>query len=82
MALLSKIKKIYNKIFLHNKFYEILDFPFPYESMLSINSDVEYTTWETQEFLIKLFKKNKLEVAFSFWCLCDPKIAWRLFDEN
>ena len=79
--LYNSISHLYNKYF-NKETFEILEFPFPYSSMMSINSDVEFTSWENQLYLINLFNDYSIETGFSFWCFCDPKISWRLFEDN
>jgi hypothetical protein len=54
--------------------------PPPYRRMLALNSDIEFTTWEAQLDLIRLFAGRGLETAFSYWLFCDPTYTWRMFD--
>ncbi len=61
---------------------KVLSFPHPYAGMLAINSDVEFTTWDTQMALMSLCGNLGLETAFSFWCFGDGKYTWRLFEED
>ena len=56
--------------------------PPPYQAMLAINSDVEWTGWPLQLALYELFSAHKLETAFSFWFFCNPSFTWRLFENN
>lgn len=58
-----------------------LAFPPPYHGMLAVNSDVEFTSWETQVGLIELTGKLGLESGFSYWCFGDMEKTWCLFDD-
>lgn len=62
--------------------YKPLSFPPPYESMLAINSDVEWTSWDIQVELLHEFGARNLEVAFSYWMFSSPNVTWSLFDED
>jgi hypothetical protein len=59
-----------------------LAFPPPYRAMLAISSDVEFTSWQAQLALLRSFVARKLECGFSYWLFGDPKLTWRLFDED
>lgn len=62
--------------------FSVLDFPYPYKGMLSFSSDVEFTSWDTQEKLIEFFGNLGLEISFSYWAYADYKHTWCLFDKN
>src|SRR5438094_9454267 len=57
-----------------------LPFPPPYRRMISINSDVEWTSWRSQLDLLRIFADAGLETAFSYWFFADPEATWRLFE--
>ena len=68
-----------------NKAFEaptVVNFPPPYNAMLAVNSDVEWTSWDTQMGLFEEFAKRDLEVAFSFWLFASPKLTWRVFEDD
>jgi hypothetical protein len=50
--------------------------------MIAINSDIEFTTWEAQLDLLRLFAERGLETAFSYWCFNDPAMTWRMFEQD
>ena len=50
--------------------------------MIAINSDVEFTSWDTQIALLRLFQKNNIEPSFSYWCFSNNQKTWSLFDYN
>jgi hypothetical protein len=60
---------------------EVLPYPYPYQGMLALNSDVEFTSWQTQLDLIEFFANQNLDVSFSFWGYGDLNLTWCLFDE-
>src|SRR4051794_15552469 len=55
-------------------------FPPPYRRMVAVNSDVEWTSWQAQCDLFRIFADAGLETAFSFWFFADPEATWRLFE--
>jgi hypothetical protein len=61
---------------------DVLPFPPPYRTMLAINSDVEWTTWQAQVELIRQFIEANVEASFSYWCFGDPAATWRLFESD
>lgn len=60
--------------------YEVLEFPYPYRSMLAINSDVEWTSWGMQEQLIEYLRNLGLDCSFSFWFYAGGDKTWSLFE--
>jgi len=56
-----------------------LSFPPPYQRMVAINSDVEFTTWTTQIDLLRCFTERRLETSFSYWFFGHSDITWHLF---
>ncbi len=68
--------------YLRSRISEPLAFPPPYRAMLSINSDVEWTSFETFLDTVRIFETRGLECSFSAWMFGDPEVTWRLFDEN
>ena len=60
---------------------EPLAFPPPYQGMVAINSDVEFTSWAAQLDLLDIFAAHDLESSFSFWCFGDEAVTCRLFDD-
>lgn len=63
-----------------------MKFRFPWSqqggAFLSINSDVEWTTWEVQKEIIDLFDAHELKSSFSYWFFCNPKYTWHFFDHE
>lgn len=61
---------------------QVAPFPPPFKRMLAFNSDIEFTTWQAQVDLFKLFAQRNLETAFSYWMFADPTYTWRLFESD
>lgn len=61
---------------------EIHAFPPPFQSMLAINSDVEWTNWPLQIALLKACAARRLETSFSFWMYASPTATWRLLESD
>lgn len=61
---------------------EPLSFPPPFERMLAINSDVEFTTWSMQLDLLHELAERKLETAFSFWFFGHSHTTWHIFNRD
>lgn len=78
--MLRLLRKLNSKTF--GRIPEPLAFPPPYQGMLSISSDVEFTSWDAQLDLVELFASRGLECGFSYWCYGDEQVTWRLFDED
>jgi hypothetical protein len=57
-------------------------FPPPFQRMVAVNSDVEWTTWPRQLSLIRAFAERALEPSFSFWCFAIPGFTWGLLDAD
>lgn len=79
MLSLLKIPKRLRNLYISDK---ILPLPPPYQRMVAINSDVEWTSWQSQINLINLFEQYNLETAFSYWFYGSPKVTWRLFENH
>lgn len=62
--------------------YEPLPIPPPYQRMLALNSDIEWTSWEMQMELLDICAQRDLETSFSFWMFSSPKATWRLYEED
>ena len=54
----------------------------PRPSFVAVNSDVEWTSWELQKELFRLFEEYDIEVAFSYWFFCNPSSTWRFFEND
>jgi len=61
---------------------KVIPMPPPYTKMLAINSDVEWTSWDSQIDLFHYFADRNIEVAFSFWLYGNPAVTWRLFNDD
>jgi hypothetical protein len=61
---------------------EPLTFPPPYQGMLAVSSDVEFTSWQAQLDLIEVLGYRGLECGFSYWCFGDPATTWRFFEAD
>jgi hypothetical protein len=62
--------------------YQLMRVPPPYKKIIAINSDVEFTTWQAQLDIMKIFAERDLEVAFSFWLFGDPTWTWRILERD
>jgi hypothetical protein len=62
--------------------FEVCAFPPPFQRMVAVNSDVEYTSWPAQLTLLRSFAEAGLETAFSYWFFNDPMATWRLFEDD
>ncbi len=51
-------------------------------SYIAINSDVEWTSWEMQKELFRLFDEYDIDAAFSFWFFGNPSATWRFFEND
>ncbi len=75
------IKRLHRRL-IGPRLPEPIAFPLPYQAMLAISSDVEYTSWQSQLGLIELAGRHGLEMAFSYWCFGDPELTWRLLEDD
>ncbi|MEM7095215.1 MAG: methyltransferase domain-containing protein [Actinomycetota bacterium] len=60
----------------------VRDTPLPYDAVVAVNSDVEFTSLAQQRSLIRAFEEYGLDTSFSFWVLPCGLADWSLLDDH